>query len=72
MLQTILKYSEVHTNMSFENIPTMPLELRAGIEKVTTSQQDNENVTDKNNPTDGFNNECAVDKLRKLKSLPLY
>ena len=28
----MLKYKEVHTNFIFENIPTMPLELRACIE----------------------------------------
>ena len=67
MLQTMLEYSEVHTNMRFENIPTMPLELRAGIEKGITSQGDNDNIKDEDNPMDGFNYGCAVDKSRKLK-----
>ena len=29
----MLKYPEVYTNMVFENIPTMPLELCAGIKR---------------------------------------
>ena len=57
MLQTMLKYAEVHTNMKFEKIPTMPLELRAGIEKVTASQdkvEDDVNIRDGGNPIDGL------------------
>ena len=31
MFHIMLKYNEVHTNMSFESIPTLPLELGAKI-----------------------------------------
>ena len=31
MYQIMLKYPEVYTNMVFENIPNVPLELRTGI-----------------------------------------
>ena len=34
-LQTMMKDKEVHTSLIFETIPTMPLELRAGIEILT-------------------------------------
>ena len=33
MYQMMLKYPEVYTNRVSENIPTMPLELRDGIER---------------------------------------
>ena len=44
MRQMILQYPEVHTNLVFESIPTMPLELRAGVEKFKfKSQTEDEN-----------------------------
>ena len=33
MYQMMLKYPEAYTNMVFENIPTVPLELPANIDK---------------------------------------
>ena len=32
MIQVMLKHPQVHTDMEFDNIPTVPLELRAGVE----------------------------------------
>lgn len=76
MLQILLKYKEVHTNMNFENIPTMPLELRAGIERISTLNKDivdnEEDNQEQDNPSDGHNYGCAVDKVRKEKNLPCY
>ena len=67
MLQTLLKYKEVYTDMNFKNIPTMPLELRAGIERISTLNKDKQD-----NPSDGHIYRCAVDKVRKEKNLPCY
>ena len=39
MYQMMLQYKEVYTNMVFENIPTMPLELRAGIERTVSKKK---------------------------------
>ena len=33
MFQVMLNYPQIHTDMIFENIPTIPLEQRAGMEK---------------------------------------
>ena len=67
MLQTMLQYNEVHTNLVFENIPTMPLELRAGIELKRTKNciENNEQF-----PTDSVSFTCIVDKVRKFLNLP--
>ena len=32
MLQVMLNYPQIHTDMVFENIPTVPLEQRSGME----------------------------------------
>ena len=38
MMQVILNYPQVHTDMVFENIPTLPIEHRAGIETTTKNK----------------------------------
>ena len=37
MIQIILDYSRVHTDIVFVNIPTWPLELRSGTERCSKS-----------------------------------
>ena len=37
MLQVMLNYPQVHTDMVFENVPTLPLEQRAGVECVANN-----------------------------------
>ena len=73
----MLRYPEVHTNMQFENIPTMPLELRAGIEKTSfksTSSETNENEGHDNTiseneafPEDGTRLGFSSDTVRREK-----
>ena len=38
MFQIVLKYTEFHTNMAFENIPTLPLKIHSGIDKTNTNK----------------------------------
>ena len=45
MLQVMLEYPEVYTNLVFEHIPTQPLELRPGVE-VTKKRNNNEDAAD--------------------------
>ena len=41
MWQVMLNYPQIHTDMVFENVPTLPLENRAGVEcKVNRKNQD--------------------------------
>ena len=66
-LQTMLQYNEVHTNLVFKNIPTIPLELYAEIELkgFNDCNENNEQF-----PTNSVNFICIVDKARKYLNLP--
>ena len=44
-LHVMLTYPEVYTNFGFVYIPTMPLELRAGVEINTENNEEAEDVT---------------------------
>ena len=48
MFQVILNYPQVHTDMVFENIPTVPLEQRSGIECRVNRSECNNVVNDSN------------------------
>ena len=66
-IQIMLKYKEVHTNLNFTNILTMPFELCAGIEKFEYTRI---NILEHNdNPEDGFSWFCVSDKIRKSLNL---
>ena len=54
MRQMILQYPEVHTNLVFENIPTMPLELRACVEKIKFKSQTEDENGNRGNQYDIF------------------
>ena len=54
MRQMILQYPEVHTNLVFESIPTMPLELRAGVEKFKFKSQTEDENGNRGNQYDIF------------------
>ena len=67
-IQIMLKYKIVHTNLNFINIPTIPFELCAGIEKFEYTRI---NILEHNdNPEDGFSWFCVSDKIRKSLNLP--
>ena len=62
MYQIMLKYPEVYTNMVFENISTMTLDLRAGI-KITIKKPDD--VTVVYNPEDSAHIGPLSDRICK-------
>lgn len=64
MIQVMLNYPQVHTDMVFENIPTVPLEQRSGIEcKVNES-------TRVNNLNDGYEIISLRYTIREEKGFP--
>ena len=54
MRQMILQYPEVYTNLVFENIPTMPQELRADVEKDKFKSQTEDENGNRGNQYDIF------------------
>ena len=66
MMQVILNYPQVHTDMVFENIPTLPIEHRAGIERTTTNQDNVEN------PPDGAYTSILCYEVRLGKDMPVW
>ena len=56
MLHLALGESEVHTNMSWVEIPTCPLELRAGVETMKGHRQNANNRRNQNNSNNNNNN----------------
>ena len=73
MYQMMLQYKEVYTNMIFENIPTMPLELRAGIERTGHKKKDNQEQSNEDVDDDGLRdsayNGVISDFIRKEKEI---
>ena len=46
MWQVMLEYPQIHTDMTFENVTTLPLEQRAGVELTPTESKYDEEITD--------------------------
>ena len=67
MLPTRLQYNEEHTNLVFENISTIPLGLRAGIE---IKRHQNLDEDDQDFSEDNLSHSCIVNRVRKHFKLP--
>ena len=67
MLQVMLNYPQIHTDMVFENVPTLPLELRAGRECNVVK-----NKTAENNCNDGDEIMSLSYIIRQQKEFPVW
>ena len=65
MMHVMLKYPEVYTNMRFISIPTMPLELRAGVVLDTNSNEEDEDGEYITSASDSIRQSLQLDKWRQ-------
>lgn len=70
MVHHMLGYKEVHTNMVFVSIPTCPIEIRPGVEKLNTKL--NTDMSETDNPSDEASAISDAEEVRAAYGFPAW